>query len=112
MDRSAKEVNSVSEMVRDHPMSTDKLKETLRSAHVDAAPPAALDDTHQQLLSQLQKSSDFDRDYMTIPEKDIPKTKVLLTIVGGRIVHELPAIRGIEKSMVPSGPEKNIGVTE
>jgi len=54
------------EMVRDHTMSTNKLKETIKSAHVDAAPPSSLDDTHQKLLSQLQKSSDFDRDYMKI----------------------------------------------
>ena len=37
------------------------------------------------------KLADFivlDRDYMTIPEDDLPKIKVLLTIVGGKVVYE------------------------
>ncbi len=35
----------------------------------------------------------LDRDYMTIPEEEMNKTKVLLTIVGGKIVHEVPGLR-------------------
>jgi len=56
------------EMVHDHTMTTNKLKETLAASHIDATPPTALDDAHQQLLQQLRDSSaaDFDRDYMKI----------------------------------------------
>ena len=29
----------------------------------------------------------LDRDFMTIPEDDIPNTQVLMTSVGGKVVH-------------------------
>jgi predicted amidohydrolase YtcJ len=41
------------------------------------------------------KAADFavlDRDYLTIPEADIEKLRVLMTVVGGRIVHLVPSL--------------------
>jgi len=41
------------------------------------------------------KLADFivlDRDYLTIPENDIPNVTVLMTAVGGRIVHLMPGL--------------------
>ncbi|MEO5895544.1 MAG: amidohydrolase family protein [Vicinamibacterales bacterium] len=41
------------------------------------------------------KLADFvvlDRDFLTIPQDDIPKTKVLMTVVGGKAVHLLPQL--------------------
>jgi predicted amidohydrolase YtcJ len=35
----------------------------------------------------------LDRDYITVPDEEMNKTKVLLTMVGGKIVHELPGLR-------------------
>jgi len=35
----------------------------------------------------------LDRDYMAIPEEEMNQTKILLTMVGGKIVHELPGLR-------------------
>jgi len=51
----------------------------------------------------------LDRDYMTIPENEIGKTQVLLTMVGGRIAYELPAIRGVAKNAVPAKAARETG---
>jgi hypothetical protein len=32
----------------------------------------------------------LDRDYFTVPEREIRKIKPLLTVVGGKIVHQAP----------------------
>lgn len=55
---------------------------------------------------QPGKLADFvvlDRDYLTVPQDDIPQTKVLMTVVGGRTVHLLPSLAG-EIGMAPAGP--------
>ena len=56
------------EMIHDHMMTSQKLKETLSSAHVDVSPPTALDDAHAKLMARLREvqKGDFDRTYMTI----------------------------------------------
>jgi predicted amidohydrolase YtcJ len=54
----------------------------------------------------------LDRDYLTIPESDMSKTQVLLTMVGGKIIHEVPAVRGIDKSTVPAKIGKELGAEE
>ena len=51
----------------------------------------------------------LDRDYMTIPEYEIGKTQVLLTMVGGRIAYELPAIRGVAKNATPAKAARETG---
>ncbi|HWP83695.1 MAG TPA: amidohydrolase family protein, partial [Terriglobia bacterium] len=41
------------------------------------------------------KFADFivlDRDFLTIPENEIPQVKVLMTVVGGKTVHLMPAL--------------------
>jgi len=45
----------------------------------------------------------LDRDYLTIPQNDIPQIKVLMTVVGGKTVHLLPQLAG-EIGMAPVGP--------
>jgi len=45
----------------------------------------------------------LDRDYLTIPEADIPKIQVLMTVVGGKPVH-LVADLAREIGMQPVGP--------
>ena len=54
----------------------------------------------------------LDRDYMTIPENEMSKIQVLLTMVGGKIIHEMPAVRGIDKSTVPAKAGKETGTEE
>ena len=54
----------------------------------------------------------LDRDYMTIPENDMAKTQVLLTMVGGKVIHETPAVRGIAKSALPAKSAKETGAEE
>jgi len=54
----------------------------------------------------------LDRDYMTIPENEVGKVQVLLTMVGGKIIHEMPAVRGIDKSTVPAKTGKEVGAEE
>ena len=54
----------------------------------------------------------LDRDYLTIPENEMSKIQVLLTMVGGKIVHELPAVRGIDKSTAPAAIGKELGAEE
>ncbi|MBI3896604.1 MAG: amidohydrolase family protein [Acidobacteria bacterium] len=62
----------------------------------------------ENLLGTLEpgKFADFmvlDRDFLTIPEADIPKIKVLMTVVGGKTVH-LGADLSREIGMPPVGP--------
>ena len=45
----------------------------------------------------------LDRDVLTIPEADIPKTAVLMTVVGGKTIH-LGAALAREIGMQPAGP--------
>jgi predicted amidohydrolase YtcJ len=45
----------------------------------------------------------LDRDFLTIPQDDIPNTKVLMTLVGGRTVHLLPSLAS-EIGATPVGP--------
>jgi predicted amidohydrolase YtcJ len=52
------------------------------------------------------KLADFvvlDRDILTIPEDDIPQTKVLMTVLGGKTLHLLPGLAN-ELDMAPAGP--------
>ena len=44
----------------------------------------------------------LDRDFLTIPEAEIPKIQVLMTVVGGKPVH-LTAALGKELGMEPVG---------
>ncbi|MBI3896361.1 MAG: amidohydrolase family protein [Acidobacteria bacterium] len=62
----------------------------------------------ENLLGSLEpgKFADFivlDRDFLTIPEVDIPKTQVLMTVVGGKTVH-VGADLAREIGMQPVGP--------
>jgi len=62
----------------------------------------------EDLLGTLEpgKFADFivlDRDILTIPEDEIPRTQVLLTSVGGKVVHLTHALGG-EIGMVATGP--------
>lgn len=45
----------------------------------------------------------LDRDFLTIPEADIPKIEVLMTVVGGKTIH-LGAALAREIGMQPAGP--------
>ena len=62
----------------------------------------------EKVLGSLEagKFADFivlDRDFLTIPETDIPNVKVLMTAVGGKIVHLMPALAR-ETGLSPVGP--------
>ena len=45
----------------------------------------------------------LDRDFLTIPEAEIPQTQVLMTVVGGKMVH-LGTALAREIGMQPVGP--------
>jgi hypothetical protein len=52
------------------------------------------------------KFADFivlDRDFLTIPENDIPNVRVLMTAVGGKVIHLTPELAS-EVGMQPAGP--------
>jgi predicted amidohydrolase YtcJ len=62
----------------------------------------------ENLMGSLEKGKfgDFivlDRDFLTIPQDDIPNTKVVMTVVGGKIVYMMPDIAG-DNGMGPVGP--------
>ena len=62
----------------------------------------------ENLLGTLEagKFADFivlDRDILAIPEAEIPQTKVLMTSVGGKVVHLVSSLAR-EAGMQPVGP--------
>jgi cytosine/adenosine deaminase-related metal-dependent hydrolase len=57
------------------------------------------------------KLADFivlDRDYVTIPESDIENTQILMTVVGGQVVHLVPPLAG-ELGVEPVGAQYETG---
>ena len=34
----------------------------------------------------------LDRDYLTIPEDDIPNTRILMSVVGDKVIHLVPSL--------------------
>ena len=63
----------------------------------------------ENLLGSLEpgKWADFvvlDRDYLTIPESDIAKIGVLMTVVGGKVIHLVPSLAR-EIGMPPAGAQ-------
>ena len=39
-----------------------------------------------------------DKDYMTVPEEEIPWIRSVMTIVGGKVVYEAPAVAAAPRS--------------
>jgi len=57
------------------------------------------------------KFADFavlDRDYLTIPADDIKDIRVLMTVVGGKVVHLVPSVAR-ETGMQPAGAQVTLG---
>ena len=50
----------------------------------------------------------LDRDYLTIPVDDIPNIRVLMTMVGGKIVHLVPSLAR-EAGLQPTGAQVELG---
>ena len=50
----------------------------------------------------------LDRDYLTIPEDDIRNIRVLMTMVGGKVVHLVPSLAR-EVGMEPAGAQVELG---
>ncbi|MBI4465062.1 MAG: amidohydrolase family protein, partial [Acidobacteria bacterium] len=50
----------------------------------------------------------LDRDYLTIPEDDIPNIRVLMTLLGGQVTHLVPSLAR-EFGMQPAGAQVELG---
>ena len=50
----------------------------------------------------------LNRDYLTVPVDEIPKLRVLMTMVGGKLVHLVPSLAR-EWSMEPTGAQVELG---
>ena len=50
----------------------------------------------------------LDRDYLTIPVDDILKIRVLMTMLGGKVVHLVPSLAR-EAGMQPTGSQVLLG---
>jgi predicted amidohydrolase YtcJ len=70
----------------------------------------------EKQLGSLEKGSfaDFlvlDRDYLTIPQDDIPNIRILMTAVGGKVVHLVPSLAK-ELGKRPAGAAVELGGVE
>ncbi|MBI4465341.1 MAG: amidohydrolase family protein [Acidobacteria bacterium] len=68
---------------------------------------------HENVLGSLEpgKWADLavlDRDYMAVPVDDIPKLRVLMTMVGGKVIHLVPSLAR-EIGMSPTGAQVELG---
>jgi predicted amidohydrolase YtcJ len=50
----------------------------------------------------------LDRDYLTVPVDDIPKLRVMMTMVGGKIIHLVPSMAR-ENGLQPAGAQVELG---
>jgi len=50
----------------------------------------------------------IDRDYLTVPVEEIPKLRILMTMVGGKVVHLVPSLAR-EIGMPPTGAQVELG---
>ena len=50
----------------------------------------------------------LDRDYLTVPVDDIPNIRVLMTMLGGKVVHLVPSLAR-ETGMQPAGSQVELG---
>jgi hypothetical protein len=67
----------------------------------------------ENLLGSLEpgKFADYvvlDRDYLTVPEDEIGKLRVMMTVVGGKTIHLVPSLAK-ELGMEPAGPQVKLG---
>ena len=67
----------------------------------------------EKALGSLEtgKWADFivlDRHYLTVPEADIGKLRVLMTVVGGKVIHLVPSVAR-EIGMQPTGAQVQLG---
>ena len=67
----------------------------------------------ENFLGSLEpgKWADFavlDRDYLTVPEEEIANLRVLMTVVGGKIIHLVPSLAR-ELNMQPAGAQVLLG---
>lgn len=91
------------------PMQAVSREVMLKSATLGAAHYALREDK----LGSLEpgKWADLvvlDRDYLTIPVDDLPKLRVLMTMVGGKVVHLVPSLAR-EIGMQPTGAQVELG---
>lgn len=68
---------------------------------------------HENVLGSLEPGkwadlSVLDRDYLTVPVDDIPNIRVLMTMVGGKVIHLVPSIAK-EIGMQPTGAQVELG---
>jgi predicted amidohydrolase YtcJ len=50
----------------------------------------------------------LDRDYLTVPVDDIPKLRVMMTMVGGKVIHLVPSLAR-EIGQTPTGAQVELG---
>jgi predicted amidohydrolase YtcJ len=67
----------------------------------------------EKVLGSLEvgKFADFlvlDKDYLTVPEAEIPRIRILMTMVGGRTVHLVPSLAK-ELGLQPTGAQVELG---
>jgi len=91
------------------PQQTISREVMLKSATIHAAYYALREDQLGSLEpGKLADLVVFDHDYLTVPVDDIGKLRVMMTMVGGKIIHLVPSLAR-EWGMQPTGAQVELG---
>jgi putative membrane protein len=88
-------------MIKDHTLTTSKLKSTLASANVQVTPPTTLDDRRQGMITNLKAASAADFDKLYLDQQTAAHQEALATMKSYADDGEVPALKKLAADTAP-----------